>query len=143
LLASGALPTGLSLSGTKGTISGTPTKAGSFSFTVQVHDSSSPPVTATSACSLAIAVAITPEALPLATVKTAYSVTLSASGGTDPYKWKLASGTLPAGLSLSGTKGTISGTPTKAGPFTFTVQADDSAHPTALSATTRYTLTVN
>ena len=39
-----------------------------------------------------------------------------AQGGTPPYTWSLASGTLPAGLSLSATTGAIAGTPTTAGP---------------------------
>ena len=86
-------------------------------------------------------VAISPSSLPHATVKTAYSVTLSAKGGMSPYHWKRASGTLPAGLSLSASKGVISGTPTKVGTFDFTVAVTDSSHP-ALTAKKAYSLTV-
>lgn len=53
------------------------------------------------------------------------AVALTASGGVKPYKWSVASGALPAGLTL-GPDGTISGTPAGAGSFTFTIQASDS-----------------
>ena len=68
-------------------------------------------------------------------------MTLSAAGGTSPYKWTLASGSLPTGLSLS-SAGTISGTPATAGSATFVVQANDSTIPTQ-AATAAFTLTVN
>ena len=59
------------------------------------------------------------------TVQQAYSVTLAATGGSQPYTWSLAGGQLPAGLSLSST-GVISGTPTTAeGPVSVTIQAVD------------------
>ena len=59
------------------------------------------------------------------TVGTAYTAGLSASGGTTPYTWAIASGgDLPGGLSLASSTGTISGTPTTSGtfgPYVFTV----------------------
>src|SRR5437660_3844251 len=60
------------------------------------------------------------------TVGSAYSATLNASGGTSPYSWSVSSGTLPTGLSLS-SSGTLSGTPTVAGAFPFTVAVKDAA----------------
>lgn len=54
----------------------------------------------------------------------AYSQTLAATG-TAPITWSIDSGSLPAGLSLSGD--TISGTPTTAGTFTFTVKATNNS----------------
>jgi Bacterial Ig domain/Putative Ig domain/Immunoglobulin domain/Right handed beta helix region/Immunoglobulin I-set domain len=69
---------------------------------------------------------VTTTQLAGATLSGAYSATLSASGGTTPYAWSLASGSLPAGLTLS-SAGTISGTPTSAGSFPFTVQVTDTA----------------
>jgi hypothetical protein len=67
---------------------------------------------------------VTTGSLPAATVKTPYSVTLQATGGTAPYKWKLVSGTgtLPAGLRLDATTGTISGKPKSAGVSPFAVE---------------------
>jgi len=64
--------------------------------------------------------AITTASLPPATVGTAYSKTLTATGGT-PISWSIKSGNLPAGLSLSGN--TISGTPTAAGIFNIVIKA--------------------
>jgi len=58
-----------------------------------------------------------------------YSYQLTATGGTAPYTWKLASGSLPAGLKLSATQGTISGTPTATGSSTFSLTLRDSASP--------------
>lgn len=63
--------------------------------------------------------------LPNGTTGTAYSATLTASGGTAPYTWSIAGGALPPGLALSG-GGAISGTPTAAGSYGFTVKATDS-----------------
>lgn len=57
-----------------------------------------------------------------------YEASLSATGGTPPYSWSLAAGKLPPGLSLS-RDGTISGTPTAAGTYSFTVQVWDSQRP--------------
>ncbi len=55
-----------------------------------------------------------------------YSLTLQASGGTAPYRWSVASGTPPPGMSLSAS-GTLSGTPSSAGSFLMTVHLADSA----------------
>jgi len=69
---------------------------------------------------------ITTTSLPNGTVGAPYSQTLAASGGTTPYTWSIASGTLPAGLLLS-SAGVISGTPTAAsGPTFITFQVSDS-----------------
>ena len=66
---------------------------------------------------------ITTTSLPSGTAGTYYSQSLAASGGT-PITWSLETGSsLPGGLSLSSYYGTISGTPTQAGTFTFTVKA--------------------
>jgi hypothetical protein len=71
-------------------------------------------------------IVITPPSLPDGTVGKAYRVTLGATGGLGaPYAWSLANGSaLPAGLTLS-SGGVLSGTPTVAGTFTFTVSVDD------------------
>lgn len=66
------------------------------------------------------------SSLPQGSVSTAYSATLTASGGKAPYTWSLLQGSLPAGLSLDGGSGVISGTPTAPGTSSFTVQVRDS-----------------
>lgn len=48
--------------------------------------------------------------LPPATSGAAYSTTLAVTGGTGPFTWSKVSGTLPSGLSLDPSTGTISGT---------------------------------
>jgi hypothetical protein len=73
-------------------------------------------------------VSITTTTLPAATVGTAYSQTLAASGGILPYTWTTASGTPPAGLTISNA-GVISGTPTTGGDSLFTVKVSDSSSP--------------
>jgi hypothetical protein len=53
-----------------------------------------------------------------------YSASFNATGGTAPYSWALTAGSLPDGVSL-GADGVLSGTPTVAGSFTFTLTAYD------------------
>src|SRR6266853_2161976 len=62
------------------------------------------------------------------------STALAATGGTGPYTWAVTTGTLPTGLALS-SSGMLSGTPTVAGTFPFTVTVTDSATPTSHTAT--------
>jgi len=137
-IASGTLPVGLNLS-TAGVISGTPASVGSFSFTVGATDSASPARTVTQALSFNVtaappaALAVSTVALTAGAVGTAFSQTLSATGGTAPYTWAVATGALPAGMNLSAA-GVISGTPTTAGTASFTVRVTDSASP-AVTAT--------
>jgi hypothetical protein len=126
----GALPAGLSLS-TAGTITGTPTTTGTSNFTVQVKDANAS--TATQPLSIVVSPAVlrvTTTTLAGGTVSTAYSQTLTATGGTTPYTWSITVGSLPAGLSLS-TAGAITGTPTTAGTSSFTVQVKDANASTA------------
>ncbi|MFO0722680.1 MAG: putative Ig domain-containing protein [Myxococcota bacterium] len=135
-IATGALPPGLSLAA-DGTISGTPTAAGTFDVGVQCTDSSNPAQVASRTLSLTIdsggmgnLIIITTITIPGATVGTAYSAQLAASGGTAPYSWELGpTSVLPAGLTLSAA-GVISGTPTIAGRYSFSVVATDSSAPT-------------
>jgi len=74
---------------------------------------------------------ITTSALLGATRGIAYSQQIVATGGTVPYTWSLVSGSLPPGLTLNSSSGVISGTPTTAGGFSFTVQVRDQIGQTA------------
>ena len=136
-ISAGALPTGLQLNTATGAITGTPTAAGTFTFTVKGVDNFGD--SGSLAFSIAVtypAITIAPATLPAGYVGSAYTqTTLSASGGSGTgYTWTVASGSaLPAGLSLS-TGGIISGKPTAAGTATFTVKVTDSASNTATSS---------
>jgi uncharacterized repeat protein (TIGR01451 family) len=70
---------------------------------------------------------ITTTSLPAGNVASPYSFGLQAAGGTGPYSWSITSGSLPPGFSPLSTTGVISGLPTAAGTFNFTVQVTDSA----------------
>lgn len=146
-LASGSLPLGLSLN-SSGTVSGTPTQGGTFTFTVRSTDSSTgtgAPFTGTSTTlSLTVApptITVAPASLPAVGYGAAYSQAISASGGTSPYTYSLSGGTLPTGLSLS-SGGVLSGITTQSGSYPITVTATDSSA-TPYSKNAVYTLTVN
>jgi hypothetical protein len=118
------------------TISGTPTVAGTFNFTVKVVDGIG---AATKNLSITVhtGIDITTTSLPDGEVGLAYSQKLTASGGTGSYTWSIGSGDLPSGLSLSGD--TISGTPTAAGTSSFTVRVSDGIS----TATKPLSITIN
>jgi hypothetical protein len=124
-VSSGSLPPGLTLS-SGGSLSGTPTTEGMFTFTIQAQDrngcTGSRQYTVTINCPT---INLGPPGLPDGTVNHSYSKTITASGGNSPYTFSVSSGSLPPGLTLS-PGGVLSGTPTTAGMFTFTVQATDS-----------------
>lgn len=124
-LASGALPTGLSIS-PAGNLTGTPSAAGVFNFTISAQDSGGcvgvQSYTITTTCP---AIALSPATLPNATLGTSYNQNLSSSGGTLPYSYAITSGSLPPGITLS-SSGFVSGTPVApAGLFNFTVTSTD------------------
>jgi acid phosphatase len=75
--------------------------------------------------------AITTSSLSSGQVQVSYSASLQATSGTPPYTWSVLIGQIPTGLTLSASAGTISGTPTVAGSFSFTIQVKDSAGGTA------------
>ncbi|WP_199229142.1 putative Ig domain-containing protein [Caulobacter endophyticus] len=127
---SGNLPAGLALSPT-GTLSGTPTEAGTFNVTISATDSTAGgSFLGSAAFTITIAapsLSVTTTSLPPMTAGAPYTATLAASGGTAPYQYELttAPASLPAGLTLAA-NGQISGTPTASGTFNFSIRAQDS-----------------
>ncbi len=146
-VASGSLPSGLSLgsSATNSvTISGTPMTMGKSSVTIQVTDATHTSTSQSLSFLVnAPAVVLVPTTLPQGVVNIAYEQALMAQSGVPPYVWSIASGSLPAGLTLNSMSGVISGTPTVAGAFSFVVEVMDTNTPTPSSATANVSITIN
>ena len=135
-VSAGALPSGLTLDPTSGHLAGTPTSAGTASFTLTVADSSTPRLTSSRALTLTTSepLRITTTALPGASIGVAYSASLAATGGTAPTAWSVGAGSLPPGLGLDPGTGAITGTPTSAGSFGFTIRLVNSSAPQQVTA---------
>ncbi len=129
-ISSGSLPAGLKLDGSSGAIAGVPTQVGSSTFTVEVSDSASHPQTASYAASLAVNSSLTLSCTfpSTSTTGTAIQGSCLTSGGDAPLSFSIASGALPAGLSINNS-GYITGTLTTPGTSSFVVQVSDSATP--------------
>jgi uncharacterized protein YjbI with pentapeptide repeats len=140
-LATTSFPPGLTITqpapGTQtGALAGTPTTAGTYSFSETVVDHSNPQQTATQNYTITIVAVFagtTPNTLPTGTANAAYSQTLSSTGGVAPFGYQFVAGTpVPPGLSISPASSitaTLGGTPTSAGTFTFEIQASDNSAP--------------
>jgi hypothetical protein len=125
-IANGTMPAGLSLNQSTGLLAGTATNIGVSTLTLQAADANSQ----TAQKQITIEVlqqqfGITTTALPGGVVGNSYTATLSANGGVPPYTWSITSGSLPSGLSLEATSGTIQGTPTSAGSSIVGITARD------------------
>jgi thermitase len=143
-ITAGTLPSGIVLAPSTGTLSGTPTAAASAALTFRVADGSGSSTTRSLTLTVNAAapapLAIATSTLPAGTAGTAYSTALSATGGTSPYTWSITAGTLPSGITLSPSAGTLSGTPMAAASATLTFRVADSA---GGSITRSLTLTMN
>src|SRR5262245_27949041 len=137
----GVLRAGLTLNASSGAISGTPTTAEPVGFTVRVASSGTTEV-ANKDFTLPIVVplTITTTSMPSGTVTVNYNGPLNATGGLLPYSWSIASGQLPAGLTLSGSN--IVGTPLSEGPSSFTVRVTDNSQP-AQTAQASFSIVIN
>ncbi len=131
---SGSLPPGVSFTG--GAVQGTPTTAGTYTFTILAGAAGANPGSRTYALKIALNVANTP--LAAGTTGVPYNQALSAVGARGPVTWTVASGALPPGLAI--TNGALTGTPTQKGTFSFTLQVADPASNS--TATNPYTVEV-
>ena len=123
---SGALPPGITLQGDQG-LAGIPTSPGTYRFTIRATyylslcaGSREYTLVITPQCP---ALTLNPPTLPEGVVGTAYSQTVKATGGAEPYRFAVSSGTLPPGVSLS-VAGVLSGMPAQAGIYQFTIAAE-------------------
>lgn len=125
-LQSGALPTGLFLSQTPTgvLISGTPAVTGTFTFVLHVDDGAGHSVN--KSYTIEIEGIITGSALPAGIVSNFYSQMIAAGNTDGSVTWAVTAGSLPPGVALNVNTGIISGTPTLAGSYFFTVTSNDS-----------------
>jgi hypothetical protein len=137
----GTLPAGLSLDPITGALTGTPTALGSYTFTVTASNTvGGSPSTADQQYTVVInelPVIVTPT-LPNGGVGAAYTATVQATGTPQPALGVTA-GALPPGLSLDPVSGALTGTPTTAGSYTFTLSATNSAG----SVSRQYTVVID
>jgi large repetitive protein len=138
-VASGSLPPGLALTSPYATsgdndsqLSGTPTTAGTYPFTMRISDFDGQRATQQFSLTVAPPLQITPTTLASGTVGVPYSRDLPAQGGTPPYTWSVVNNIneLPPGLTLDTTapdfNNVLAGTPTRAGTFSFPMDLQDS-----------------
>jgi large repetitive protein len=137
-VASGSLPPGLALTNPYGPsdnnseLSGTPTTAGTYTFTMRVADFDGQQATQQFSLTVDPPLQINPATMPAGTVGVAYSHDLPAQGGAPPYSWSVVNNIneLPPGLTLDTTapdfNNVLAGTPTKAGTFSFPMSVQDS-----------------
>jgi autotransporter-associated beta strand protein len=126
-ITSGTLPAGLTLSPT-GLLAGTLLSATApFSITVTAANGVTPAPSNSQTVNLTptVALQVTTASLPDGTMGTAYSQTLTATGGFGPYAWSVVSGSFPAGISLAGATGVISGTPSAISSSSVTIRVTD------------------
>jgi len=134
-LGSGSPPPGLTLS-PQGTLSGTPSFSGTASITVRVSDEYGRIDQRTLALIVYAPPTIT-STLGDGYATTAYTASLTASGGRAPFTWSVASGTLPSGLSLAPSSGILSGTlGSSVGTHNLTLRVTDSSGRTSTRAVT-------
>jgi hypothetical protein len=133
-ISSGALPAGVALNPTSGTISGTPQKVGRFAFDLSAADGEGRVATVSAAVSVAPKLTMTTLRLKAAQLGRPYHAKLVTAGGVQPVRWKTLSGKLPLGVRFAKKTGTLIGVPRRIGTFRLAIEARD-----ALGATSRRT----
>jgi hypothetical protein len=120
-------------------ITGVATAAGNFSFTAEISETGGAISERTYQMRVHRSLAFRTKRLHKGRSGKSYIQVLRASGGKKGYTWSIAAGALPAGVSLDGVAGKISGTPAGAGVTNFTIRVTDS-----LGATTQqpFSLTI-
>jgi serine/threonine-protein kinase len=142
------LPRGLELDEARGVLEGTPRAPDAFQFTVRLSDSFQAVTTREFRLRVVPELKITAvgewwagftptggqravRSCPPATAGQPYSCNLEATGGSPPYRWEIADGSLPPGLSLDPGRGRISGTPSRSGEHSFRLRVVDRSQASA------------
>lgn len=122
---SGTLPPGLTIDPITGILSGTPTTVGNYTFAVSVSDSAAANIIRVFSVFIGDpAIIIAPPSPNTGTIGSAYTSSITASGGTAPYSFGIVGGAPPPGL-LMDALGNITGTPSVSGIYTITFQVTD------------------
>lgn len=119
------LPNGLILDSTTGVLSGTPTTVGSFKFDITATDSTGRSYMKTFRMYVENPLSFSTASLANGQVGVAYNQSVIGTGGMPPYSWSLSSGSLPTGLTLNTSTGSISGIPTRIERPQFTIKLTD------------------
>ena len=122
---SGTYPSGVSLVGDRLQGSWPTGTIGSYPITFGVTDDVATHTRVLTLDLFLLPLALAPFTLSVLRVGVAESVQFEASGGEGPYSYGVTAGTLPAGLSLNGSTGVLSGTPSVVGEYAFTVTVTD------------------
>ncbi|MEU5692378.1 fibronectin type III domain-containing protein [Actinosynnema sp. NPDC020468] len=119
------------------TITGlTPGTAYTFTVAAQNAAGTGPPSAQSPTVTPNFSPSLTFPAPPSGEVGVAYSTQFTVTGGTAPFTWSVSAGSLPPGLALNPGTGVLSGTPTTAGSYTFTVQVVDASGQSATKQVT-------
>ena len=139
-ISSGALPNGLALNSATGQITGTPTATGDFSFVVTATNTYGSSSTNSLSIQIGVGPAVSIDQMPQrGFVGVPISISTTSSGFPTPT-FTLNSGTLPPGVTLNAQTGTLSGSPTTAGSYTFTLLATNWV---GASASLSYSITIH
>jgi hypothetical protein len=149
-LVAGRVPDGMQFAGDSlrlvqtTAVLGTPTTVQTATFTVEVRDQSGNAARKTLSLTVdpprPLVITNGTDVLSPGRVGVSYAIGVFADGGTPPYRWSLIAGQLPPGLSLTASPGRITGTPTTAGTFTFTLRVTDQG---GQSATQQFSITIS
>jgi hypothetical protein len=149
-LVSGRVPDGMQFAGDSLRLSqntavlGTPRTVQTTTFTVQARDQAGNTTRKTFSLTIdpprPLVITNQSDQLAPGRVGASYATGVFADGGIQPYRWSRVAGALPPGLSLTTSPGRITGTPTTAGTFTFTLRVDDDG---GQSATRQFSITIS